>query len=257
MASSLQNTIQNSEALALAAFTLEEATAGNITIMPLMLVRDGSPMPPLPSLAFRPSSSVPSLLGEIITGLFEHFNEFIISLATSLLTLGNPGVLFLDGTAEPNFMLVLGEDCWLKCTTLAFIMEIHIYHPASEVIPIIVNTITEPFVGELLFTPTYGELSMESIIFDPRYYGFGVVIGFFAQSSDGHFLKLILHFNAWRDLGGIQERSKLFVVGWVHWDHMDLCPEDHHCLEENSRILDKPSIQVEPLSTRYIVYIFP
>ncbi|KAF9495710.1 hypothetical protein BDN71DRAFT_1430763 [Pleurotus eryngii] len=162
MASSLQNTIQNSEAPVLAAFVLEEATAGDIAIMPPMLVCDGSPMPPLPSLALRPSSLVLSLLGEIIAGLFKHFNEFIISPATSLLTLENPGVLFLD---------------------------------ASEVIPIIVNTITEPFAGKLLFTSTYGELSMESVIFDPCYYGFGVVIGFFVQSSDGHFLKLVLHFN--------------------------------------------------------------
>ncbi|KAF9492981.1 hypothetical protein BDN71DRAFT_1508959 [Pleurotus eryngii] len=224
--------------------------------MPLTFVCDCSLTPPLPSLPFQPSSSVPILLGEIIAGLFEHFNEFIISPATSLLSLENPGILFLDGTAELNFMLVLGEDCWLKHMALAFLTEICIYYPASEVVAIIVDTIREPFAGELLFTPTNRELSKESVVFDPHYYGFGVVIEFFVQLSDEHFLKIVLHFNAWRDLGGIQEQSKLFVAGWAHQDHIDLCPDDCCCLEEDSHILDKLSIQVEPPSTRYTVHIF-
>ncbi|KAG9219984.1 hypothetical protein CCMSSC00406_0006897 [Pleurotus cornucopiae] len=257
MASSSKVTIENASTFVLLGFNFEEATAGSIVTMPPTFVRNDSPTPVLCTSVFKTASSVSSLLGDIISALFEHWNEFLISPTAPRLSSTFPGVIFLDGTADPDFATALGENCHLKRTTLAFFVEIRIYHPVSNITPITVNSIVEPFEGELLFTPTHGELSMDSVVFDPHHYGFGAVIGFFAQSSDGHFLKIILRFNTWRELGGTRERSKLFVAGWIHRDDIELRPEDRRYLEEDSCILDRPEIKVAPPSAQYIVHIFP
>ncbi|KAF9491470.1 hypothetical protein BDN71DRAFT_1433977 [Pleurotus eryngii] len=191
------------------------------------------------------------LIGKILTKLFKHSNHVVITPMTELLTIGDQGVLFLDELPTPDIKKALGKGCKIERTTLAFVSKIHIFHAACLIISLNIETILEPFEGQLLISPTNGQLSMESLVFDPRYYGFGAVVGFFTQTSDGYFVKVILHFILREEEKGAQVEHKFFVAGWVHRGHIILHDEDRCYLEKDSLILDTPAIMVEPSSSRY------
>ncbi|KAL4250510.1 hypothetical protein AB1N83_014428 [Pleurotus pulmonarius] len=191
-ASSSTNTFQRP---APAAFEFEEAEAVSkdlVTFAPI-LVRD--PSPTAPHLSPATSSqfpAIPSLLGRIIERLFNHTNHAVVTPVTGLLTAGDEAILLLDDIPTPNIKNALGKGCTIQRTTLAFITEFRIFQAACLIVSLDIETILEPFKGDLLISPMNGQLSMESLVFDPRYYGFGAVVGFFTQTSNGHFVKTIM-----------------------------------------------------------------
>lgn len=188
--------------------------------------------------------------------IFQHSNEIVITPFTSFLVAGHPGIIFLDGVPSPNFQEALGRGCRLERKTLAFCTEIRIYHSRSAITIIDVEDILDPFEGELLATPTNSLLSLDSLVFEPRHYGFGAVLGFYSQTADGHFVKVIIRFNRRLYEDGIQVERKVFVSFWVHKDHVALLSEDRRLLNEDSVLLDQPDIIVSPSSARYTVHIF-
>ncbi|KAF4586981.1 hypothetical protein EYR40_010999 [Pleurotus pulmonarius] len=114
MASTSKITIENAIAPAPKGLDFEEATAGEIITMPPTLVRDDSSSPDLRVIVFKPTSPVPSLLGDLISVLFDHFNEFMITPTSPPPSSAFPGVTLLDSTADPDFASALGNDCHLK-----------------------------------------------------------------------------------------------------------------------------------------------
>lgn len=200
--------------------------------------------------------AIPSLVGDVLMDIFQHSNEIVITPFTSFLVAGHPGIIFLDGVPSPNFQEALGRGCRLERKTLAFCTEIRIYHSRSAITIIDVEDILDPFEGELLATPTNSLLSLDSLVFEPRHYGFGAVLGFYSQTADGHFVKVIIRFNRRLYEDGIQVERKVFVSFWVHKDHVALLSEDRRLLNEDSVLLDQPDIIVSPSSARYTVHIF-
>ncbi|KAF9488262.1 hypothetical protein BDN71DRAFT_1499546 [Pleurotus eryngii] len=177
--------------------TSEEAEVirGDLVTFAPMFVRAPSPAThELPNEVSTPFPAIPSLIGKILMKLFKHSNHIVITPMTELLTIGDQGVLFLDELPTSDIKKALGKGCKIEQTTLAFIIEIRIFHAACFIVSLNIKTILKPFEGQLLISPTNGQLSMESLVFDPHYYGFGAVVGFFTQTSDGYFVKVIIHF---------------------------------------------------------------
>ncbi|KAF9488384.1 hypothetical protein BDN71DRAFT_1499500 [Pleurotus eryngii] len=234
-----------------------EVIGGDLVTFVPMFARAPSPtIHESPNEVSTPLPAVPSLIGKILTKLFKHSNHVVITPMTELLTIGDQGVLLLDELPTPDIKKALGEGCKIERTTLAFVIEIRIFHAACFIVSLDIETILEPFEGQLLISPTNGQLSMESLVFDPRYYGFGAVVRFFTQTSDGYFVKVIIRFILREEEKGVQVERKLFVAGWVHRDHIILHDKDRRYLEKDSLILDIPAIMVEPSSSRYKVHIF-
>ncbi|KAF7419252.1 hypothetical protein PC9H_001839 [Pleurotus ostreatus] len=215
--------------------------------------------------AFRPLDStptvevpgaIPSLIGDVLTDIFQHTNEIVITALTPFLLAGHPGIIFLDGVPSPALKEALGRGCRLERKTLAFCTEIRIFHPRSAITVIDVEDILDPFEGQLLASPTNSLLSLDSIVFEPRHYGFGAVVGFHSQTSDGHFIRVIIRFNRRLYDEGLQVEHKVFVSFWFHKDHVALLSEDRRLLDEDSALLDQPEIIVAPSSMRYKVHIF-
>ncbi|KAL4252756.1 hypothetical protein AB1N83_014467 [Pleurotus pulmonarius] len=231
-----------------------EITGGSLTTMaPIVLYR--------PRRYHLESSTetapLLALWGEPLDDIFNTLNALTITPA--LVHMGHPGVLFLDGLIDPRIKEALGEEAQLSRTTNAFFTEIRIFYPACDVNPITIETILEPFEGQLHVIPTRGLLSMESLVFDPRTYGFGAIAGYFSRTSDGYYVKIVIRFNK-RETRGKGHRvveRKLFVAAWVHRDHVSLGTEDRRLLQLDSLILSKPDFVKVPLSTRYVTLIFP
>ncbi|KAJ8694933.1 hypothetical protein PTI98_007565 [Pleurotus ostreatus] len=115
---------------------------------------------------------------------------------------------------------LLEGDVVLERKTLAFCTEIQIFHSRSAITIIDMEDILDPFEGELLAIPTNSLLSLDSLVFEPRHYGFGAVLGFYSQTANGHFVKVIIWFNRRLYEDRIQVERKVFVSFWVHKDHV-------------------------------------
>ncbi|KAF9499086.1 hypothetical protein BDN71DRAFT_1428413 [Pleurotus eryngii] len=255
--SSLKDMCQTQEPSSSLVSEEAKVIGGDLVTFALMFAQAPSPAThESPNKVSTPFPAIPSLIGKILMNLFKYSNHIVITPITELLAIGDQGVLFLDELSTPNIKKALGKGCKIEQTTLAFVSEIRIFHAACLIVSLDIKTILKPFEGQLLISPTNGQLSMESLVFDPHYYGFRAVVGFFMQTSDRYFVKVIICFILREEEKGAQVEHKFFVAGWVHQDHIILHDEDRRYLEMNSLILDIPTIMVEPSSSHYKVHIF-